>query len=210
MLQPGGVIRTLLVVTGVAGDDAALWSESLDGDGGAFGALFDLHRERVYRHALRLTANRQDAEDVTAAAFLELWRRRRDVRLVGESVLPWLLVTATNVGLNVTRGTRRYRRLLARLPRETAVSDPATDVVEQGMLGMDPQLRRSLLRLSEKDRWLVALVDIEGYPVADAASFVGMTVAAAKSRLHRARARLRNSMTGLVVSERPAETGGRR
>jgi DNA-directed RNA polymerase specialized sigma24 family protein len=60
----------------------ALWRRSLEGDGEAFGALFDRHRDRVFGHACRLADTRQDAEDVVASAFLELWRRRAEVRLV--------------------------------------------------------------------------------------------------------------------------------
>lgn len=78
--------------------------------------LFDRHRDRVFGHACRLVESRYDAEDVTASAFLELWRRRGDVRLVEGSVLPWLLVTTGNVARNSRRGTRRYRQFLSRLP----------------------------------------------------------------------------------------------
>lgn len=98
-------------------DESVAWRRALDGDGEAFGRLFDAHSARVFRHARRLTSDVHDAEDVVAAAFLELWRRRRDVRTVNDSVLPWLLVTATNLSLNHGRGLRRYRSLLDRLPR---------------------------------------------------------------------------------------------
>jgi RNA polymerase sigma-70 factor (ECF subfamily) len=73
--------------------EAALWERARRDEGGAFGLLFDLHHDRVYRRALGLMANTHDAEDVAAAAFFELWRKRRVVQLVRESVLPWLLVT---------------------------------------------------------------------------------------------------------------------
>jgi RNA polymerase sigma-70 factor (ECF subfamily) len=89
--------------------DEGLWRRSLDGDGEAFAFLFDRHRDRVFGHAFRLVQTRHDAEDVAASVFLELWRRRAEVRLVDGSVLPWLLVTTTNVGRNSARGTRRYR-----------------------------------------------------------------------------------------------------
>ena len=88
------------------------WHAALAGDTDAFVAIFDLHHHRVYRHALRMTANVHDAEDITAAAFLELWRRRKSVRMVDGSVLPWLLVTATNLAWNLARGLRRYRALI--------------------------------------------------------------------------------------------------
>ena len=107
-------------------DDAVEWMCSLEGEGNCFGVLFDRHRDRVFRLACRLVDKRRDAEDVTATAFLELWRRRRDVRLVDGSVLPWLLVTTSNVARNVGRATRHYRALLDRLPREVTAPD-ATD-----------------------------------------------------------------------------------
>ncbi|WP_396133584.1 RNA polymerase sigma factor [Arthrobacter sp. 1088] len=50
-----------------------------------------------------MVGGRHDAEDATAAAFLELWRRREGVRLVDGSILPWLLVTTTNTARNLQR-----------------------------------------------------------------------------------------------------------
>lgn len=132
------------VVPGVVESDSALWDRSLAGDGDAFGVLFDRHRDRVFRHACRLAQTRHDAEDVVAAAFLELWRRRAEVRLVDGSVLPWLLVTSTNLGRNVARGTRRYRQLLERLPRLLDQPDAAEVAFDAHALGVDGRLRAGL------------------------------------------------------------------
>jgi len=176
-------------------DDAGLWARSRTGDGGAFAALYDRHRDRVFRHAARLVGDRHDAEDVLAAAFLELWRRRDDVRLVGGSVLPWLLVTASNVARNLTRGTRRYRALLARLPREPDAAD-AADLAFADDLGavVHPALATALRSLDHRDLHLVTLVALEGLPIAEAAELLHLSPAAAKSRLHRARLRLRDQL----------------
>jgi RNA polymerase sigma-70 factor (ECF subfamily) len=171
--------------------DAALLGRAVAGDGEAFGLLFDRHRERVFRHACRLVESRQDAEDVVAASFLELWRRRSDARLVNDSVLPWLLATATNVSRNLSRATRRYRDLLARLPREPLVADPATLITETSLLGVDGTLRDALQQLNERDLAIFALVTLEGFTVAEAATVVGLRLPAAKSRLQRVRARMR-------------------
>ena len=76
-------------------DDRDLWARACAGDGGAFGVLFDRHHGRVRRHAARLVEDATDVDDVAAAAFLELWRRRRQVRIVDDSVLPWLLAPET-------------------------------------------------------------------------------------------------------------------
>jgi RNA polymerase sigma factor (sigma-70 family) len=174
--------------------DAALWRRSLDGDGEAFGALFDRHRDRVFRHACRLVDVGHDAEDVAASAFLELWRRRADVRLVEGSVLPWLLVTATNVGRNTSRGTRRYRQLLERLPRAQEQPDAAEVALGTHALGLDARLRAGLRTLSNTDAHLFVLVALEGYPVTAAAEQLGVSVSAARARLHRVRTKLREQL----------------
>lgn len=80
---------------GELADEADHWSAAIAGDAQAFAALFDLHRDRVFRYARRLLGDIHDAEDATAGAVLELWRRRTSVRVVEGSVLPWLLVTTT-------------------------------------------------------------------------------------------------------------------
>lgn len=178
-------------------DDAPLWDRALSGDAEAFGALFDRHRDRVYRHAWRLVDRPADAEDVTAVAFLELWRRRRDVRVVAGQVLPWLLVTTTNAARNSRRGARRYRALLDKLPRPEERPDEPTDIRDD--------LAAGLRALATPDLHLVCLVVLEGYPVAEAAEVLGLTESAARSRLHRARTRARD--VGLAVRAAPVEEG---
>lgn len=171
-----------------------LWDRGLTGDGEAFGVLFDRHRDRVFRHAWRLAHSRQEAEDVAASAFLELWRRRADVRVVNGSLLPWLLVTTTNLGRNAARGTRRYRQLLERLPRAADQPDVAEEALGTHALGVDEPLRTGLRSLSETDAQLFALVALEGCSVADAAQCLGLSLSAAQTRLHRVRLRLREQL----------------
>lgn len=151
--------------------------------------MFDLHSDRVFRHAFGLLHQRADAEDVTAATFLELWRRSSRVRLVEGSTLPWLLVTCTHIAQNVRRATARYRQLLDSLPHaETAPS--AEDAVLDGM-ALDDTLSQALRSLKPTDQALVTLVDIEGYPIRHAAEAIGISAGNARVRLHRARGRLR-------------------
>jgi RNA polymerase sigma-70 factor (ECF subfamily) len=177
-------------------DDTDLWRRTVDGDGGAFGTLFDRHRDRVFRHAVRWADTPADAEDITAASFLELWRRRDDVRLVDGLILPWLLVTTANIGRNIARGTRRYRDFLARLPREAASPDVADVVTQSLALGIDADLRRALSELRPVDLHLLVLIALEGYSYAEAATLLGIRPSAAKSQLHRTRTRLRERLRG--------------
>lgn len=163
------------------------WQTCLDGRADAFGALFDRHRARVYRHACRYAETREDAEDLLAMAFLELWRSRAKVRVTEGSVLPWLLVTTTNLALNQRRGQRRYRDFLARLPREHAEPDSADIALQAFDLDVDPQLVQTIRGLRASEQQLVVLVALEGYSLREAGQALGLSEAAARSRWQRIR-----------------------
>lgn len=179
----------------VESDDGVLWLRSLQGEGDAFGVLFDRHRDRVFRHAYRLCADRHDAEDIMATAFLELWRRRLTVRLVENSVLPWLLVTTTNVARNSRRAVSRYRNLLNNLPRAGhAADDDEASPFSQDAL--DKDVSRALGSLNATDLQLVSLVVFEEYTLAAAAAVLNLTPGAAKTRMHRARQRMKAAIHG--------------
>ncbi|MDP9983328.1 RNA polymerase sigma-70 factor (ECF subfamily) [Pseudarthrobacter oxydans] len=190
----------------IESDDDGLWTRSLNGEGDAFGVLFDRHRDRVFRHAYRLSGNRHDADDIMATSFLELWRRRSRVRLVEGSVLPWLLVTTTNVARNSGRTAFRHRRLLNSLPRDEAVSDPASNQHLDGQI--DGDAARALGTLNAVDLQLVSLVVFEEYTIAAAAAVLNLTPAAAKSRMHRARQRMKTAIIG-ELRPTPALEGDR-
>ncbi len=194
------------------GRDALLWTRALAGDEHAFGELFDRHRDRVFRHARRLVGSLHDAEDVTAATFLELWRRRSEVRLVEDSVLAWLLVTAGYAALNLRRSTRRYRKLLDRLPRDLTAPDASEQAMSTHELSPDGELGAALRKLRPGDLEIVTLCVLEDLPLAAVATHLGISSEAAKSRLHRARLRLRSHMGADFRPDAPSpvNTGGAR
>ncbi|MGQ2915017.1 RNA polymerase sigma factor [Microbacterium aurantiacum] len=169
-----------------------LWERGAAGDDGAFGLIFDLHRDRVFRHAYRILQDVHDAEDASAVAFLELWRRRRQVRLVDGSPLPWLLATTTNTCRNLARTKRRYRTLLDALPH-SATAPSAEDAALDGLVA-DGDLVAALTTLSRADAELFALVAVEGYAITDAAVAVGVSPGAARTRMHRIRNSLQHQL----------------
>lgn len=170
--------------------EAELWAIGASGDARAFGAIFDLHRDAVFRAARRLVDDVADAEDLTGVTFLQLWRRRRDVIPVNGSVLPWLLVTTQNTARNLARTRRRYERFLAALPAPTSIAS---------VRELDPGERYEALVVSLRalrpiDQNLVLLTQVEGYSLLEASEVLGITYGAAKTRLSRAKARLRISI----------------
>ncbi|BAJ75213.1 DNA-directed RNA polymerase specialized sigma subunit, sigma24 homolog [Microbacterium testaceum StLB037] len=146
-------------------DEAELWRRvTADGDDRALSALYERHVDRVFRHAARLASDRRDAEDATAVAFFELWRRRDAVRVVDGSPLPWLLATTTNALRNLQRAAARYRRLLDTLPR----ADDAASAEEDAFA--DENALAVLAPLGAVDRQLVTLVHLVLPPRPDRAN----------------------------------------
>lgn len=182
------------------GDDALIWERARQNEGAAFRELFDRHHGRVYRRALGLLGRTDEAEDVTAAAFFELWRKRISVTLIEGSVLPWLLVTTVNLSRNAQRSTARYARLIQSLPREEAVINPRAPESDASQRLID-----SLKNLPRIDSALFVLTALEDFSITEAAASVGLKPATARVRLHRARARLRGELHDLQPMTRRSE-----
>ncbi|WP_374312082.1 RNA polymerase sigma factor [Microbacterium sp.] len=172
--------------------DATDWARVCAGDPAALGALFDRHEARLFRHARRLLSAREDAKDAVTIAFFELWRKRSTVRLVDGSPLPWLLNTVAHSARNLERSSRRYRTLIARAPRPQADEGPRGPD-ESGVLA-------ALRRLPAREQSVVVLTILEGYPERDVAQTLGIPVGTVKSRLSRARGKLRDEMSRLEAS----------
>jgi RNA polymerase sigma factor (sigma-70 family) len=173
--------------------DTELWSQATEQyEGPAFGALFERHADRVYAHCFSRTGSWSMAEDLTSVVFLEAWRRRREVRFSGESVLPWLLAVANNATLNAQRALRRHRRLLVKLPP----ADEEPDIAEDAAIRVDTEraaahLLCAVRGLREPEREVLALCDWGGLTYAEAATALDLPAGTVRSRLSRARQHLR-------------------
>ncbi|OPC76572.1 RNA polymerase subunit sigma-70 [Embleya scabrispora] len=172
--------------------DRELWDRACRGERAAFGVLFDRHARAVHNYLFRRTASWPDAEDLTSAVFLHAWRARADVVLHQDSALPWLLGVARNLAANSGRALQRYQLLRARLPPPAPSPDHADDVAAR----LDDErtmatLLRAMAQLSDHDREVLELCVWSGLDTHGAAAVLGVAAGTVKSRLHRARARLR-------------------
>lgn len=171
--------------------DVELWRRAVEGNPAAFGLLFERHARAVYNYLFRRTADWSLAEDLTSVVFLEAWRKRRDVELEGGRALPWLLGVATNVLRNRRRAQWRYRAALQRLPREHGADFAAdADARLDDERRMDAVLR-SLARLPKREQEVLALCGWGDLSYEEAAVAIGVPVGTVRSRLSRARARMR-------------------
>ncbi|GGW65271.1 RNA polymerase sigma factor [Streptomyces xantholiticus] len=162
------------------------------GDSAAFGQIFDEHAQVVYKHAVHWTGDWAAAEDVVSLTFLEAWRLRKKLRPGGEILRPWLLGIATNVLHNTARAARRHQRALTQLPAREAVPDFAEELV--GRPAATEQLaaaKAALERLRPAEREVFALCVWSGLERAAVAEALEVPVGTVRSRLSRARSRLR-------------------
>jgi RNA polymerase sigma factor (sigma-70 family) len=172
--------------------DAELWRRAVDGDHAAFGDLFDRHSRAIYNFCFRRTADWAAAEDLVATVFLEAWRKRDSVKVGPDgSLLPWLYGVALNLLRNHRRAQRRLVSALHRLrgeAREAASDDAATHVeaVRQMRAVLD-----SVERLPRRERDVLYLCVFAELGYDDAALALGVPIGTVRSRLARARGRLR-------------------
>ena len=155
-----------------------------------FDALYQAHRDDVWRYLRRRTAD--DHEDLTTEVFLVAWRRRDQLP---HEPLPWLYGVARKVLANHRRGDARRAALAERAAAHAREDTP--DLADA--VGLREDLSQALATLKEPDRELVLLVAWEGLTIAEAAAALGCTRAAAAVRLHRARKRLHHALDGPAV-----------
>ncbi|ANF30725.1 hypothetical protein A0130_02660 [Leifsonia xyli] len=186
--------------------DAELWSRVRAGDGAAFGVVYDRHVNRVFGFCRRATDSIDAADDLTALVFLEAWRKRSAVRVVGDSVIGWLLVTAGYVVRNHTRAERRYRRYLAAVPPAEHIPDPSDQVLTRlDGQAQSERVQYAFTRLSAHDQQVLTLCVLEEIPLAEVSSVLHVPLGTVKSRLSRAKARLAQLLSE-PAGDTPART----
>lgn len=171
--------------------DAELWRLSAIDDHQAFTDLFERHAQSIWNYAYKLTASWSAADDLLATTFMTAWRRRREVRLVRDSALPWLYTVAGNLAKGERRRLGRFLRVAPKLASTGSAPDHAEKFAEDS--AAEERLRRVLVaieRLPRGEREAVKVCLLGGASAADAAELFGISEVSVRSRLSRARARL--------------------
>jgi RNA polymerase sigma factor (sigma-70 family) len=151
-----------------------------------FGQLYRDQGRAILAYALRRVEDPEDAAEVVAETFLVAWRRLDEVP-VGASARLWLFGVARRVIANLHRAERRRSRLAERLA-ESLRTELATQPAPAGEAA---EALRAMGGLSDDDRELLLLVSWEELSPGEAAKVFGISSLAIRSRLHRARRRLR-------------------
>ena len=180
-------------------DENLILAMARGGDVDAFNRLVLLHQDAVYGFSMSLTRQPAIADDVTQETFISAFRNISKMR--GDNVRAWLLRIARNKAYDHFR--RQNRR------RETSV-DEETEVFRERLVSDNPspadvamntELREALEHcvgaLNPEHREVVVLIDVQGASYEDASAVCSVNVGTVKSRLNRARRRVRDCLQSI-------------
>jgi RNA polymerase sigma-70 factor (ECF subfamily) len=171
------------------GHDARLLAAA-EGDDVALAALVRLYHDRVHRFGVRVCRDAFDADDAVQEAFTKLTRRPDVAR--DPSALSWLFTVVRNTCIRLWRVFLRERSRLGQQVDAVAVEAPApTPEAALERWQMVDRVHRAIAALSAPYRSVLVLRDLEGLPGEEVCALLGLSEAAMKSRLHRARREVR-------------------
>lgn len=184
-------------------DELALIRSAQKGDLDSFNRLVLAYQELVYNQAYRVMGEYSAAEDATQEAFISAYRNLRSYR--GGSFRAWLLRIVTNACYDeLRRRKRRPSTPLEPLDADNEVIESPYWMVDTGaspeevseQVELNQAIQHCLQGLPEDFRLAVILVDMQGFDYQEAAEAMGKPVGTVKSRLSRARMRLRECLQG--------------
>ncbi|WP_228000717.1 RNA polymerase sigma factor [Nocardia australiensis] len=156
-----------------------------DGDQVSIAALVSGSYPHVQRFALSLCANSQDAEDAAQEAIIVLFRKIGTLRAAG-ALASWMFRIVRNECM---------RRLRSPVRRETAVETLTASAEDDVLARWEiERVTTAIAALPDDQRQVLIMRDVQGLPGSTVARALGLSTAAMKSRLHRARTTLRTQL----------------
>ena len=166
-----------------------------------FETLANQHKDQVYRQMIRACGNREDAVDVLVEALLKAHRHLGQLRDAG-AFRAWLAQIARRVCWQLKKHEALQPLLQLSVVEEEGREIPSGErPLEQqiALRQMSSLLHEAVDKLSEEYRSVYLWRDLEDVPAKEVAERLGISVAAVKSRLHRARESVRNALDVALI-----------
>ena len=177
--------------------DELLLRRAQGGDPDAFGQLMEPLEQLVWRVCWHYTGNREAAEDCGQEAMIRIWRNLGNYR--GECALEsWVYRIAANCCMDWLRKKKRDKSVSMEPLREQGFdpADPSPGTEEQAVAKDERQrLREAIVRLPDDQREALILTQLEKVSYEEAARTLGVSEGTVKSRVNRAKARLKEILT---------------
>jgi len=169
-------------------DEIILIDKAVTKDPDAFGRLYDMHVDRVYRYILYRVGSEADAEDLTQQVFLKAWQGIGRYRRKASPFVAWLLTISHNLVVDSYR-TRKDRTYLE---IEALAGDAAYNPERAAEASLDQAiLRRAILQLRSDEQQVIIMRFMEGFEYAEIATQMNKKEGNIRVILHRALLKLR-------------------
>ena len=174
--------------TELSSDVEELVDKAIDGDGAAFGRLYDMHVDRVYRHIYYRISNTADTEDLTQQVFIKAWQAIARYKKTASPFLAWLLRISHNLIIDFYRSKKSETFIDFDVVASKAESDPERLVEDQFT---QQEIRKAILKLKGDQQQVIMMRFIEDFSYAEIAASVGKSEGAIRVILHRGLANLK-------------------
>ncbi len=172
---------------GQTSNEAMLVQRAIGHDAEAFGRLYDMHVDRVYRNIYYLVGNEADAEDLTQQVFLKAWRAIDRYKKTTSPFIAWLMTISHNLVIDFYRTRKDKAYLEAEVLADDSSLSP--EITAEASLKQEC-LRRAILQLSNDEQQVVMLRFMEGFEFAEIASILKKKEGNIRVILHRALVKL--------------------
>ena len=172
------------------------------GDKQAFGALVVQNQQYAFNLAFKLVCDEDDARDVVQEAFLKIWKHitsyKTEMRFT-----TWMYKIVSNTAIDFLRARKRIEKTdidaLSDMVAQVCYNDPETELNNREMADMITLLAEEL---SEKQRLVFILRDLEGLESAEVEKIAGLPQHSVKSNLYHARKAIRDKLSKIISFER--------
>jgi len=159
------------------------------GDAEAFGRIYDMYVDRVYRHIYYRVSSVADTEDLTQQVFLKAWQAMPGYKKMSSPFIVWLMTITHNLVVDFYRAKRGRIRLHDGLVAEDPESSP--EVMAQARFDQE-KLRMAISQLHGDQQRVVLMRFIDGFSFAETADSLGKSEGATRVILHRALKKMRH------------------
>ncbi len=161
---------------------------AVGGDIEAFGRLYDIFADRIYRHIYYRTSNIEDARDLTQEVFIKAWQALPRYKRSKTPFLGWLFTISHNRVIDYYRTKKDYAYLDNEIIMEDCEGSPEKLVEAK----FDQQeVRRAILQLPEKQQQVILMSFIEGFGYSEIAAALNKTEGNIRVIVHRALKKMR-------------------
>ena len=169
--------------------------KAIHGDEEAFGKIYDLHVDRIYRHIYYRVSSKEEAEDLTQQVFINAWKALPRFKKTSSPFLAWLMTISHNLIVNYYRS----RKDKEQLSTEITAGDLGSDPEKLAEVNFEQEwLKAAISQLPEEQQQVIMMSFVEGFTGKEIAAAMGKKEGAVRVLQHRGLKKIREMKDGRV------------